>query len=815
MADREKFRIPVEKLKKVCDYEDELDFCSTSLDVEPFVGVIGQERAVRSTEFGLSMDVEGYNLFVAGPSGTGKSTYIQSVISKESKEGKHPSDWCYIHNFQEPERPIALELPAGQGLVFQKDIDELVSNLKNSIPKAFEGEEYTKQRANNIQDMQQKMEELFNQMDQEANAVDFKVEKTPGGLIIMPTHRGKPYTPEEYERLSDSVRAELDQQRRKLQLRIDEAFHESRVLEKEARVQIVELDKRITMFIVEPAVRGLSAKYGQFEAVVNYLETVLIDISEDYNLFRAVAAPKNQNMMQPAEEPDFTKYKVNLLVNNDKCNGAPVVTETNPHYYNLFGKIEYRRQMYDASTDFTMVKAGAIHRANGGYLVMQAKDVLTEPFVWLALKKALMYQQASIENIGEQYRYVPMATLRPEPIPLDLKVILIGSPLYYHILTMDEDFQKLFKVKVDFDTVMPRNKENIRQYVAFISSLCTNKKMKHFDRSGLAKIVEYGSWLTGRQNKLSTHFNMVSEIAYEAINLATREGAEYVGADHLDRAIEERKYRSSMAEEKYKEAIIQDQILIDTEGSEPGQINGLTIIQMGGYAFGRPVRITASTYIGRESVIDIERETKMSGTIHSKGVLTLMGYLGGTFAQNKPLGLTAQITFEQMYDGVDGDSASSAELYAILSSLADVPIRQGLAVTGSINQKGQIQPIAGVTQKIEGFFDICKTKGLEGSQGVIIPYRNIENLMLKDEVIEAVRKKDFHIYAVKDVREGIELLTGMEAGEIQEDGTYPERTLFGLVDQKLRNYDKMLMPEIEKPVKKVEEEEIPLEKPDG
>ncbi|MDD4346744.1 MAG: AAA family ATPase [Desulfitobacteriaceae bacterium] len=797
MVSAEKFRIPVEKLKKVCNFEDELDFCKTSLDVPPLDGVIGQERAVRAMHFGMSMDAIGYNLFVVGPPGTGKTNYVEAIVSQIAKNGDVPADWCYLNNFNDRGKPLAVSLPAGQGLCFQKDLEELIADLKAAIPKSFEGSDYERQKDNIIQSIQQKMEMSFRAINQEATEAEFKLEQTPKGFIFIPLRDGKSLSSEEYGKLSGQERRETDEKGRKLSKRMDETLHEGRILEKRAKEQIDELEKQIALYAAGPLIDKLKEEYREFPKIVEYLESVLKDVTKNHNIFKTTGSvPDPMPFFVPQEEVDpFGKYKVNLFVNNEKSEGAPVVIEPNPSYYNLFGKIEYKSQMLALSTDFMMVKSGAIHQANGGYLILQVKDVLTEPFAWETLKKVLKYRQAVMENMGGQYNFVPTATLRPEPIPLNVKVVLIGSPLYYLILTTDEDFQKLFKVKVDFDIEMPRTPENLRQYVSFIKSLCQRGNLKHFNKAGLARVIEYGSRLAGQQDKLSTRFNEVTEIVYEANTIAQTEGSEYVEAAHVDKAIKERKYRSNKLEEKIQEQILQRKILIDIEGAIVGQVNGLVVLQLGGYIFGHPTRITARTYIGRGGVINIERETDLSGNIHSKGILTLSGYLGGKLAQEKPLGLTAQVTFEQTYSGVDGDSASSAELYAILSSLSGVPLKQSLAVTGSVNQHGEIQPIGGVTEKIEGFFDICAAKGLTGEQGVLIPAQNVDNLMLKDEVLDAVREKRFHIYAVKTIEEGLELLSGVPAGEIGKDGKYARDSIFYLADQKLREFNRGLVPE--------------------
>ena len=794
MKDVKKFTVPVEKLRKVC-CEEELDFCRTTEDMQPLEGFIGQERAVRAMQFGLSMTAPGYNIFVVGPPGTGKSTYVQAIVSKAAAEGTVPDDWCYIYSFSDKDRPLAVSLPAGEGRGFKDDVEELLVDLRVNIPKAFESGDYENKKGAIVQSVQQKMANYFQEIEAAALADGFDMKRTPNGIIFIPLKDGKPFSAEDFESLGAPERREFEDKGRKLHKKLEETFHTGRQLEKEANEQIAELEKEIALFAIGPLFDSLLEKYNKFPPVIDYLKMYLKDITKNLDLFKGAApTPEQLHAFMPQEESDpFIRYRANLFVSNQTDNGAPVVIEPSSHYYNLFGKIEYRSQMFALSTDYTMIKPGSLHRANGGYLILQIKDVMSDPFAWDTLKKALKYRQATVENIGEQYRLVPTVTLRPEPIPLNVKVILIGSPLLYNLLyTWDEDFEKLFKVKVDFDTEMPRNPDNLRQYASFVNSVCQREKLRHFSREGLARIIEYGSRLAGHQGKLSTRFNEVIEIVYEAAAWAQAENSRYVEASHVDKALREKGYRSNGLEEKIQEMFTQEKILIDTSGAMAGQVNGLYVIDSGGYTFGRPARITARTYMGRGGVVNIERETKMSGSIHSKGVLTLAGYLGGKFAQVKPLGLTAQITFEQLYDGIEGDSASSAELYAILSSLAGLPVNQSLAVTGSVNQFGEVQPIGGATEKIEGFFDVCAAKGLSGTQGVVIPAQNIDDLMLKEEVLEAVRNDRFHIYAVRNIEEGIELLSGIPAGDVKEDGSYPEGSVFGMVDRKLREYNEGL-----------------------
>ena len=767
-------------------------------------------------EFGLAMGASGYNIFVLGPQGTGKTTYAQTVVSKEASKGVVPDDWCYINNFSEWDKPLAISLPAGQGKVFQKDMEKLITNLVVYIPKAFEGSNFQQQKDNIIQKTNKQMTEILRDIDKIARNAGFGIQQANQRILLIPLVENRQITQEEFNKLTEEEREKIDEKRNKTAKEIDDRIKDGQIVQRLAEEKAVEIQKQTSKETAEPFIEQLKEKYKDFSEIVDYLDKVLKDAAENHIIFSSVRHSLNENMItklqdsepldseeknifekaasaQDSKDP-FTRYKVNLFINNENTKGAPVITESSPYYYNLFGKIEYKSHMMTTMTDFTMIKPGAIHKANGGYLILQAKDLLTDPFAWGTLKKALKYKEALVENIGEQSRYVPTVTLKPQPIPLNVKIILIGSFYFYQFLAADEDFRKLFKVNVDFDVEMDRTQENIRHYVSFIASMCENENLKHFNCQGLAKVVEFGSRLADNQNKLSTRFNIVSEIVYESSALAETDNSEYVEGKHVQQAIKNKKYRSNRIEERMQEQIFNKKVLIDTEGAVVGQVNGLSVMGVSDYSFGLPSRITARTYTGKEGIINIERETKMSGNIHSKGVLTLNGYLGGKFAQEKQLGLTAQVTFEQLYGGVEGDSASSAELYAILSSLSDVPIKQNFAVTGSVNQMGEIQPIGGVNEKIEGFFDICSLNGLTGDQGVIIPESNIDNLMLKDEVIEAVNNNQFHIYAVKKIEEGIELLTGVKAGQKDKFGEYEKDSIFYLANNKINEFNKVLKP---------------------
>ena len=813
----EKYKVSVDKLRNECSICGDLNFCQTSKDVSVLEGVIGQDRAVKSMEFGLAMEANGYNIFVLGPQGTGKTTYSQTVVSKAASKRDVPDDWCYINNFSEWDKPLAISLPAGQGKVFQKDMEKLITNLVVYIPKAFEGSNFQQQKDDIIQKTNKQMTEILRDIDKIARNAGFGIQQAAQRILLIPLIENRQITQEEFNKLTEEEREKIDEKRNKTAKVIDDKIKDGQMVQRLAEEKAVEIQKQTAKETAEPFIDQLKEKYKGFSEIIDYLGKVLKDVAENHVIFSSVRHSLNENIItklqddsgslegeeknifekaasaQDSKDP-FTRYKVNLFINNENTNGAPVITESSPYYYNLFGKIEYKSQMMTTMTDFTMIKPGAIHKANGGYLILQAKDLLMDPFAWGTLKKALKYREAVVENIGEQSRYVPTVTLKPQPIPLNVKIILIGSFYFYQFLAADEDFRKLFKVNVDFDVEMDRTQENIQHYVSFIASMCKNENLKHFNCEGLAKVVEYGSRLSDNQNKLSTRFNIVSEIVYEASALAEADNSEYVEGKHVQQAIKNKKYRSNRIEEKMQEQIFNKKVLIDTEGAVVGQVNGLSVMGVSDYSFGLPSRITARTYTGKEGIINIERETKMSGNIHSKGVLTLNGYLGGKFAQEKPLGLTAQITFEQLYGGVEGDSASSAELYAILSSLSDVPIKQNLAVTGSVNQMGEIQPIGGVNEKIEGFFDICSLNGLTGDQGVIIPSSNIDNLMLKDEVIEAVNNNQFHIYAVNKIEEGIELLTGVKAGEKDKFGEYEKDSIFYLANNKINEFNKVLTP---------------------
>lgn len=763
-------------------------------EIEPLEeGIIGQERAIKALEFGLKVNIRGYNVYMSGATGTGKTSFAQNYIRKLAEKEKVPDDWCYVFNFDNHNQPMAINLPAGTGKAFQKDMDDFIKILKPEISKAFDSEDYEKEKSEIVKEFQNKRKELMERLNEDAAKHGFKVKSTNAGIYFLPVIEGKTLSEQEYGDLDEHVKSEISEKSDIVQIETIEIIRKIRNIERDAEERVAQWENRIALFAVGMHINDLKEKYKEYEKITLYLSKVQDNILENLDDFRDEDAPDDQqHLVIPwlkAEESPADKYKVNLLVDNSELKGAPVIVDFNPTYYNLLGKLEYENEFGTMTTDFTMIKAGLLHFANGGYLILQAKDVLSNVQSWEAMKRVLKTKHISIGSMREQMGLVAVSALKPEPVPISVKVILVGSEYLYQLLyEYDEDFKKLFKIKVDFDDEMERSDVNAQMLARFISSFCSKEDTLPFDRSGVAKIIEYASRLVEDQNKLSTKFNDIVDILCEACTWADIEGSRLVGAGHVKKALAEKNNRSNKYDKKLLEMLEDGTIMIDTDGEVVGQINGLSILDMGDYFFGKPSRITATTYMGKSGIVNIEREVEMSGTSHTKGVLILSGYIGQKYAQEIPLALSASLCFEQLYSGVDGDSASSAELYAILSSLADAPIRQEIAVTGSVNQRGEIQPIGGATSKIEGFFELCKLRGLNGRQGVIIPHQNVKNLVLNDEVVEAVKKGEFHIYAVKTIDEGIEILTGIKAGAKTKNGTYPKGTINYKVYEKLKRF---------------------------
>lgn len=782
----------VEKLKfdqlyKFCD--PEIFKFKTTDELPDMKYTIGQERALHAIDFGLSLDSSGFNIFILGEHGTGKMTTVKSFLAQKALSEPVPPDWCYLYNFKDPDSPVAISMKPGDAIVFQKSMDEMIKILRTEIPKVFESKEYEKQKNKIIEASQQKQREVFSSLEQEAQEKGFSLRKTVGGLIIVPVRKtGEPLTEEEYELLDEKTRKRLDETGKTLQEKLNDVVRVIRETEKLVKEAVVKLEKEAALSAVGHLIDEIKHEFKEYERIISYLEDVKEDILEhlDDFKFQEEQTPQLPFMKLPKAEPTFTRYTVNVLVNNKDCKGAPCIFESNPTYYNLFGRIEHKIQYGIALTDFSMIKAGSLHKANGGYIVIDALDLLRNIFAYDALKRAIRNKELKIEDVWEQYRLISTTTLKPESIPLDIKVILVGNPyLYYLLYNLDEEYRELFKVKADFDSRMDRTDENIQKYASFIATLCREEKLLPFDSTGVAKIVETGSRLAENQNKLSARFSDITDILREASYWATKSGSKVVTEKHVQQAIDERIFRNSKIEDRLREMILDGTIIVETEGQKIGQINGLAVLDFGDYSFGKPSRITARCYAGKAGIVNIERETKMSGKIHEKAILIISNYLGSRYAIKKPISLSASITFEQLYEMVEGDSASCAELYALLSSIAGVPLKQNIAVTGSMDQNGEVQPVGGINEKIEGFFALCKLKGLDDSHGVIIPKRNVKNLMLKNDVVEAVRSGKFSIYPIEKVDEGLEIMTGLKCGELREDGTYPEGTINYLIVKRL------------------------------
>jgi len=761
--------------------------CDTTESILPLDGIIGQERASRALQFGLHIGSDGFNMYVSGPPGIGKMTAVKTYLEQTAEEKESPGDWVYVNDFNDPYRPKAIELPQGKGSELRSDIKTLIQNIRRDIPQAFDSEEYNVKSEEIIRGLQKQREELLETLNVRAMEAGFTLQPSPYGVLVVPVQDGKPMSETDFQSLPDEEREKIKSKREELQDELNDAMKHMRTMEKQYQAQLKQLDQLVALYVVGGSIKELLEKYAKYPDVTDYLNAMQEDILENINDFRAPGEAQQAQMGQQApwvEELKFRKYEVNLLVDNSK-KGAPVVVELNPNYSNLFGRIEKETQYGALYTDHTMIKAGSIHKANGGFLVLPAEDVLRNLLTWESLKRALESSEIEIEEVGERLGYMATKSLKPSPIKLDVKVVLVGKPYIYYILhAYDEDFPELFKVKADFDTTMENSEENIQAFTSFICKICRNEELKHLEASAISRALAYGTRLADDQERLSTNFGAIADLIREAHHWASENGSEYINADHIEQAIEEKIYRSNLIQEKISEMITRGSILIDTEGKAVGQVNGLAVLGLGDLLFGKPSRITATVSPGREGIVDIEREVQMGGAIHSKGVLILNGYLRKRFAQDQPLTLSARLVFEQSYSGVDGDSASSTELYALLSALSGIPIKQGIAVTGSVNQNGEVQAIGGANQKIEGFYDICVAKGLTGDQGVMIPASNVKNLMLRPDVVEAVKKGKFNIWAVSTIEEGIEILTDVPAGERGSDGKFPQDSVYAKVEAK-------------------------------
>jgi lon-related putative ATP-dependent protease len=764
-------------VRRICDPAS-LGFASTET-LEAPIAIIGQNRALKALQFGLQIQNSGFNIYAAGMPGTGKMTAITGFLERVAKEKETPADWCYVHNFDDPYRPKALKLAAGQAVQFQRDMRRLIETAQTDIRKAFDSEDYSKRREATAKAFNENRERLFSQLNQLAHDNGFGIQMSSMGILLVPIVDGKPLSEQEVLALSPEEKEGLSRRQENIQGHIKEAVTHLRSYDREIKEQVEKIDREVVQFILQAFVEDMERKYQDTPSVSEYLEAVGNDIIENRDLFRSPPEATEGNPFAARALSDaFKKYQVNVLVDNTNVKGAPVVTEMMPTFNNLIGRMEKEAQFGALTSDFTMIRPGSIHRANGGYLVIRMEDIAQELMAWDGLKRCLRERKIIVEEMAERLGFLTVKTILPEPIPLKIKVILIGDNFYYHMLyRYDREFPELFKVKADFDSWMDRDDETTRLYAATLCSVCAKDNLRHLDSSAVAKIVEHSSRLAEDQRKLSTRFAEIADIIREANYWAGARDKPLIGGEHVSHAIEQKVYRSNLIQERVREMIEEGVLKIDAEGEVVGQVNGLSVMDMGDLSFGRPTRITASTAVGPEGVVDIDREAKLGGPIHTKGVLILGGILAERFAGNMPLSLSARLVFEQSYGEVEGDSASSAELYALLSSLANLPVKQSIAVTGSVNQKGQVQAIGGVNQKIEGFYDICKAKGLTGQQGVVIPSSNVHNLMLREDVVEAIRESRFSIYSVDSVDEGIEILTGITAGKRLDGGKFEEGSI--------------------------------------
>ncbi len=792
---KNKNRLSPESLRWICD-PSEFKFKTTAA-LPPLKGIIEQDRATRAIRFGLDICSPGYNIYVSGLTGTGKTTVIKTFLEEIAAKMPCPDDWCYVYNFQDPSCPTILNLPAGRAKALRAEMEDLVDYLKVEIPKAFESKEYEERVGKLLRENQVLQQKLLTQLSEKTRAQGFDIEFTKMGISLIPMSEGKRLSAEDYEALDQETKSQIEQRRAGLEQEVQAFLRHVREANKKSRDKINDLHRRVGLYVVGIRIDGIKEQFADFSQVLGYLQDVqehilshLEDFTEDASKTESEAP--SQLHLEISEDP-FAKYSVNIVVDNTGLKGAPVVIETNPTYFNLFGRVERRAKFGVLAADFTMIRAGSFAEANGGFLVVNARDVLLNSGVWETLKRTIKNKEVRIEDIAEQFGVVQVAGMRPNPIPANVKVIMIGHQRIYHeLFSLDEDFRKIFKVKADFDSEMPKNADAFNDYASFISSRCNDEGLLHFDPSGVAQVIEYGAWLVDNQQKLSARLSDVADIVREASYWAGNDGKEVVSAEHVERAVEEKCFRSCLIEERIRNLITEGTLLVDVAGEAIGQVNGLAVIDLGDLRFGKPSRITAKTFMGKSGVTDIERESEMSGKIYDKGVLILSGYLGAKYAQKRPLSLAASLCFEQSYEGIDGDSASSTELYALLSSLSKVPIKQGIAVTGSVDQSGQIQPIGGVNQKIQGFYDVCKAKGLTGDQGVMIPVQNVKNLMLRKDVVVAVSKGKFHIYAVSTIDEGIEILTGVPAGKRINGQAYRKGTINYLVENQLKAFSEGL-----------------------
>ena len=768
----------------------------TTAELDDGLEIIGQQRAIDSIRFGIGINHQGYNLFALGPNGVGRRTTVNRFLSQRAADEPTPDDWCYVFNFEQPHKPHALRLPPGKANTFRDDMKSLAEELASVLPVTFAGEEYQLQKRSLEEELRGIQTEALEKLRDEAKEHDIALIQTPGGFAFAPLKEGEVITPDEFMRLDQERQKKIETEVGQLQESLQRIMEQMPNLHREMQKRLRELNERVVDFTITPLLDELRMKYADLEPVIGHIDAIKKDIIQNFDAFMQDEESSSRQMIGVAlgiasaeRKVSLSRYEVNVIVENGQTEGAPVVFLDQPRYQNLVGRVEHVAQMGALVTDFTLIKPGALHEANGGFLLIDALKLLSEPYAWEALKRALRKSEVSIESLGQVYSMISTVSLEPDPVPLDVKVVLIGERMLYYLLSNhDPEFGELFKVSADFEEDVERDADSAMNYARVIAEVAGAEKLRPFRRDAVARVIEHGSRAADDAGKLSTHMQSVTDVLREADYWAGEAGHDLVLREDVQQALDTQIYRSGRVQARIHESILREQVLIDTSGAVIGQVNGLSVYSMGGHSFGRPSRITARVRMGGGEVVDIEREVDMGGPIHSTGGLILSGVLGQRYAADRTLSLAATLVFEQSYAGVEGDSASSVELYALLSALARTPIKQSLAVTGSINQHGQIQPIGGVNEKIEGFFDICRARGLTGEQGVLIPSANVDNLMLREDVVSAAAEGRFSIYAVSTVDEGLSILTGVLAGEPDESGQYPPDSVNGRVVARLAEF---------------------------
>lgn len=766
-----------DSLRLRCD-KDLLDF-DTTLDLDPLDETVGQQRALEALDFGINIQHEGYNLYAIGQPGVGKHTVVQETLEKQAATQQTPADWCYINNFDNPQKPLALRMSAGMAGGFKRDMEDLVHNLRTAIPASFESEVY-RSRINEIEEeYKQGQEDVFAEVQKEAQDQGMAILHTPHGFGVAPLKKGEVISPEEFNGLPEEEKKHIERTTDKLKEKLTRILMKAPERERERKAKGEKLNREFALGAIRRPLEDLREKYSGLSEIVDYLGHVQTDVLEHLIEFGNRATAQANPLGLPSPPSQFLRrYQVNLMVDQSQAKGVPVVFEDSPSFPNLSGRVEYTSQLGALVTDFTQIRPGALHCANGGYLIIEVRKLLMEPYAWQGLKRALSSRKITLESLGQMLGLVSTASLEPQPIPLDIKVILLGDHLLYYLLcALEPEFKDLFKVAAEFEDEIDRSKENIALYARLIATLVKRRRLLAFSRDAVASVIDHSARLAGDAEKLSVHMRRVVDLVTESDYWAKRAGKEVIEAEHVNTAVDRKIYRLDSIREKIYESIQRGTLMISTQGEQIGQINGLSVLQTGDFSFGQPSRITATVRLGKGDVIDIQREVELGGAIHSKGVLILSSFMGARYASHMPLSLLANLAFEQTYGMIDGDSASVAELCALLSALAQVPIKQSLALTGSINQHGQVQAIGGVNEKIEAFFDICKARGLTGDQGVLIPSSNIKHLMLREDVVAAAAAGQFSVYAIDTVDQALELLTDLPAGELDAQGKFSPGSL--------------------------------------